>query len=126
MKSGRTHRVPLSDQAIDILQILAGLRRDRHVFPGTVTGRPVSGTAVLQAMRGLHQTATVHGLRSGFRDWCAEHDVAHEVAEMALAHRVGDATVQAYLRGDALEPRRNAMQRWSDFVGGTTASITAT
>ena len=68
------------------------------------------------------KSATVHGLRSGFRDWCAEHGVTHEVAEMALAHRVGDATVQAYLRGDAMEPRRTVMQQWGDFLGGTLVS----
>jgi integrase len=116
MKGGKVHRVPLSHQTMQILRIVAALRRGKHVFPGTVTGRPIGGTAVLEMMRSLHEAATVHGLRSGFRDWCAEHGIANEVAEMALAHRVGDVTVQAYLRGDTLEPRRGAMQRWADFL----------
>jgi integrase len=122
MKSGRMHRVPLSDQAVLLLQVLASLRHSEHVFPGTNGGRPVSATTMLDLMRGLHQSATIHGMRSSFRDWCTEHGVAHEIAEMALAHRIGDATVHAYLRGDALEPRRMVMQQWGDFLTGAPTS----
>jgi integrase len=118
MKSGRMHRVPLSDQTVQLLQALASLRRSEHVFPGANGRRPVSATTMLDIMREVHRSATIHGMRSGFRDWCTEQGVAHEVAELALAHRVGDATVHAYLRGDALEPRRVVMQQWGDFLTG--------
>jgi integrase len=123
MKGGRIHRVPLSHAAMDILQVMASLRRGKEVFPGATAGRPISGTAVLELMRGLHASATIHGLRSGFRDWCVENGIPHEVAEMALAHRIGDATVQAYLRGDAFEPRRTVMTQWGDFLS---AQVTRT
>jgi hypothetical protein len=41
---------------------------------------------------------------------------AREVAEMALAHKVGDKTERAYRRGDALEKRRELMNEWYNFL----------
>lgn len=38
------------------------------------------------------------------------------VAELCLAHSVGSSTVQAYVRSDRLEERREVMQRWCDYV----------
>ena len=48
----------------------------------------MSLTAVLRQMK---VDAVAHGFRPGFRDWCAEHtNYPREVAEMALAHAIGD------------------------------------
>ena len=64
------------------------------------------------------KTATLHGLRSMFRDWAGEEtDTAREIAEWSLAHHVGNAVERAYRRGDALEKRRALMQDWSAFLG---------
>ena len=50
---------------------------------------------------------TTHGFRSTFRDWAAERTAfPSEVAEMALAHTVGDKVEAAYRRGDMFEKRR--------------------
>ena len=60
---------------------------------------------------------TTHGFRSSFRDWCK--DVAHfprELAEEALAHKVGDDTERAYARSDALEKRRPLMEAWASYI----------
>jgi integrase len=60
--------------------------------------------------------ATVHGFRSSFRDWCGnETNFPREIAETALAHVVGNATEQAYRRGDALEKRRALMDAWAEY-----------
>jgi integrase len=61
---------------------------------------------------------TVHGFRSSFRDWAAEHGVEFELAEQCLAHKVGNAVTQAYLRSTALERRRVVMDRWAQFLAG--------
>ena len=59
---------------------------------------------------------TIHGFRSAFRDWAGdETHFPREVAEAALAHKVGDAVERAYRRGSALEKRRQLMQAWSDY-----------
>jgi hypothetical protein len=58
----------------------------------------------------------VHGFRSGFRDWVGEEtNFSRDLAEIALAHVVGDETERAYRRGDALEKRRELMQAWADY-----------
>ena len=64
------------------------------------------------------RTETVHGLRSTFRDWAAEKmpTVPFAVAEMALAHTVGDATERAYLRSDLRDMRRALMDAWGEYA----------
>jgi integrase len=63
--------------------------------------------------------ATAHGMRSTFADWCREVAKADaEARELALAHQIGNATTRAYARSDLLDPRRELMQRWADFLTG--------
>ncbi len=64
--------------------------------------------------------ATVHGFRSSFRDWCGDKtNFPREVAEAALAHKVGDEVERAYRRSDALEKRRRLMQEWADYCSSS-------
>ena len=65
--------------------------------------------------RGLADRATVHGFRSGFRDWCAETGAPREVAEATLAHTVGGVE-GAYFRSDLFERRRALMESWGAFL----------
>jgi integrase len=59
---------------------------------------------------------TAHGFRSTFRDWAAERTAfPSEVAEMALAHAVGDKVEAAYRRGDMFEKRRQLAEAWAEF-----------
>jgi integrase len=114
MKSGREHRVPLCDRAVDILQSLP--HSGKHVF---INGhkRPLSNMAMLELLRGMSPGHTVHGFRSTFRDWAAERTNYPEfVIEMALAHAVDDKTVKAYKRTDVVERRVRLMKQWADFV----------
>ena len=122
MKGKKEHRVPLSDSALEILKAVRPLRNPAHgdlVFPGQKQGKPLSDVALSKA---LHQAArtkavTVHGLRSTFRDWAAEEtDYPNEVAEMALAHVIGNKVEAAYRRGDLFEKRRQMMDDWAAFV----------
>lgn len=117
MKAGKEHRVPLS---IGVMALLAAIERLGDVV---FTGRDkesimsdMSLTAVLRRMgRG---DITVHGFRSTFRDWCAEHEgnsFSREVCEHALAHSLPDKVEAAYRRGDLLDKRVTLMQAWSDF-----------
>jgi len=58
-----------------------------------------------------------HGLRSSFRDWAAENtEYPSDMAEMALAHNVGNAVERAYRKGDMLEKRRQMMENWANFL----------
>jgi integrase len=117
MKAGREHRVPLSTQAVEILQEMQQKRLSDLVFPGTRPGRPLSVMALEMVLRRMKLDVTVHGFRSAFRDWAGERThFPREVAEAALAHLVGDAVERAYRRGDALEKRRKLMDAWANFL----------
>jgi integrase len=113
MKSGRPHRVPLSDKAVELLAALP--RLGDLIFPG-VKGQ-LSDMTLTATLRRLAVPATAHGFRSTFRDWAAERtSTPAEVAEMALAHAIGDATEAAYRRGDLFDKRRALMVEWAEFV----------
>ena len=120
MKAAREHRVPLSGAAMEIVLTLKPLGADKAalVFPGGRPKKPLSDVALSKA---LHLAAgtrgvTVHGLRSTFRDWVAEAtEYPRDVAEMALAHAIGDKVEAAYRRGDLFGKRRALMEEWGRF-----------
>jgi integrase len=115
MKSGREHRVPLSQPAVRLLRGLPKGEKDDLVFPG-VDGQ-LSDMTLTAVLRRMKVDATVHGFRSTFRDWISEY-TAHgtEVAEMALSHAVGDKVEAAYRRGDLFEKRVVLMSEWGAFL----------
>jgi len=117
MKAGREHRVPLSQRSIAILEEMRAIRRDDYVFPGGKRGRPISNMSMLMLLRRMgRDRLTVHGFRSTFRTWAAERtNFPREVAEMALAHQIGDAVERVYQRADLLAKRRALAEAWSKF-----------
>jgi integrase len=118
MKMRNAHVVMLSSAAIALLERVA-LHRGRSglVFPGK-RGEQLSDMSLTKIMRLAGRSETVHGFRSSFRDWAAEKMPATPgmVAEIALAHRVGSKTEQAYLRTDLRDMRRLLMSAWGSFV----------
>jgi integrase len=118
MKAGKQHRVPLTPQAMQLLKSLAGHRT--FLFPGQSNSKPLSNMAMLMLLRRMEvEHVTVHGFRSTFRDWVGEcTNEPREIAEMALAHEVGNEVERAYRRGDALDKRRKLMERWSNYLSG--------
>jgi integrase len=123
MKAGRSHRIPLSPPAIEIIRRSgsdAGL-----VFPGTKRGKPISKMALPGILERMRVDCTVHGFRSTFRDWAAERtDFPGDVIEMALAHTIRSKVEAAYRRGDLFEKRRALMAEWAAFCGQTNAAGT--
>jgi integrase len=118
MKAGFEHAVPLSPQAADVFQQARALRiKDCDlIFPGATSGSTLSDMALLELLRGMELSATVHGFRSSFRDWVAEEtDVPREIAEAALAHTLENKVEAAYRRTDFLAKRRDLMKVWADF-----------
>ncbi len=121
MKAGREHVVPLSARAIEILTGQRQTATSALIFGGGVDKRPISDTAMTKALRraAKDETATIHGLRSTFRDWAGDKtDFPRDVAEAALAHTVSDATEAAYRRETALDKRRGLMEAWEAYLRG--------
>jgi integrase len=118
MKLPREHRVPLSNAAMAVLDQMASLREGEFVFcSARRSDKAIDIGAAMKPLkkRGLDFDAA--GFRSSFRDWAGERtNFAREVAEEALAHKVGDDTERAYRRGDFLAKRAALMQAWADFL----------
>lgn len=116
MKAGKEHRVPLSDQAVALLQAQHRTAGTDLVFPSSKLSM-LSDMTLTAVMRRLKLDGVPHGWRSTFRDWAGE-STSHprEVVEQALAHAVGSKVELAYRRRDMLEKRRCLMQDWADYL----------
>jgi integrase len=120
MKSGKQHRVPLSDAALDILRHQSRTNqtlaiRSEFVFPGRNPEKPLSDAAALELLKRMRRSdITPHGMRSTARVFAAEQTTySREVCEAALAHQVRDRVEASYQRSDLLEKRRGLMDTWA-------------
>ena len=115
-------RVPLTPQALAIIEQAKHFDRDGHVFPSVRKG-VISDATLARYMERQQMKERPHGFRSSFRDWAAEEaDAPYEVAEMCLGHAVGSGVERSYKRTDYLERRRTLMAEWADFVTGVQAN----
>jgi len=121
-KTKSEHLVPLSSQAVAILQELHPLTSTRKfVFPGRDPQKPMSEAAINAALRRMgYDTKTEitgHGFRAMARTILhQELGIKPEVIEHQLAHRVPDALGTAYNRTKFLIERRKMMQQWADYL----------
>jgi hypothetical protein len=118
IKAGREHRIPLSTPTLSLLKRRHATRSgDGWVFPG-VRKEHLSNNAMLALLDRMKRGAiTAHGFRSSFRDWAAEQtNFPREVAEMALAHAIGDKVEAAYRRGDLFTKRVKLMDAWASYA----------
>lgn len=116
MKAGKEHRIPLSDTAIAILNAVPKMVDNPLVFPAPKGGNlsDMTLTAVLRRME--HDSITVHGFRSTFRDWAGETTAfPREVIEHALAHQLKDKAEAAYARGTLFSKRKQLMDAWGRY-----------
>jgi integrase len=116
MKAKREHRVPLTPDAVGILNSLP--QSGEMVFPAP-KGGPLSDMTLAAVHKRMGIDATVHGWRSTFKDWTAERtSTPREISEAALAHQNKDRVEAAYLRTDHFEKRRALMDQWANFLRG--------
>ena len=132
MKNKRDHRVPLTDDAVALLEALPRFAEQPLVFPSP-RGKTLSDMTLSATMRRMHDAdpsggffdtvskrpAVPHGLRSTFRDWVSEKtNYPGDMAEVALAHKISSAVEAAYRRGDMIEKRRRMMEAWACVLKG--------
>ena len=114
MKAKRPHTVPICKQLNFLLDnfgkfdLIASRCEDD-------TDLSQRFSTAFKLMR-LTPIMTPHGMRSLARTWFADQDFNFAAAEMCLAHRVENATQQAYQRSDYLKQRCVIMQAWGDYV----------
>ncbi|MEG9475737.1 tyrosine-type recombinase/integrase [Mannheimia indoligenes] len=124
----RTHIVPLSSQAIAVLNRIRQFTGDcRFVFPHFKTnGKPMSSETVNMALKrnGYKGILTSHGIRSIIRTYLADQGIEKNTAETVLAHKIKDELEQTYNRHDYLNQRTPVMQLWGDYLSQCGFDIT--
>lgn len=123
MKVGKTlpaHTVPLSKQAVRLLQELKSLTgHTPYLFPkakGYGDGEVISENTVGKMLNkmGYQGRQCVHGFRASARSILSEQGWSREAMERQLDHKERDETVAAYARAEHLPERRKMMQAWAD------------
>jgi integrase len=123
MKMGERHIVPLSRQAVAILEELHAITgRGRYLFPSLRTSeRCISENTINAALRrlgyGKHEQ-TGHGFRTIASTLLNETGWHPDLIELQLAHKPRDKVRAAYNRAERLAERRKMMQAWADYLDG--------
>jgi len=117
IKAGKQHNVPLSADAVKLLNALPVFENNPYVFPSP-RGGMLSDVAMTAVLRRMNVEAVPHGFRSTFKDWARSRtNYPDEVSELALAHVNNDATRSAYARDELLPKRAQLMRDWAKFCG---------
>jgi integrase len=122
-KDRRAHSVPLAPAVVKLL----GKRGADHDFifqSVRGAGKPLGQGAlreILDKLRGKRLSIdglppVPHGFRSTFRDWAAENKYDRDLAERAIAHKVGGKTETTYQRSKLIELRKPLMNAWAKFA----------
>ena len=116
----RSHTVPLSNQALDILENMRQVSGHLdYVFPSQLSqGKHANSQTVNRALvrMGYKGRQTAHGFRSIGSTALNENQFSPDVIEAALAHIDKNAVRRAYNRSDYLQQRRVMMSWWSDYI----------
>lgn len=115
-KTGREHRVPLTDEALAIVERCRELSPNEYLFPA-LKEKPISDMAMSAFMKREGYEARPHGFRATFRTWCEEQtDTPFEVKESALGHAVDSGAAAAYQRSDRLSQRQCLLESWEAYL----------
>lgn len=127
MKMRSAHVVPLSGQALAILEEIRPLNgHGKYVFPSTRSAeRPISDNTLNACFRRMgydNDTVTAHGFRATARTILDEVlGFRPDIIEHQLAHAVKDPNGRAYNRTAFIDDRRKMMQVWADYLDGLKA-----
>lgn len=127
MKMRQEHRVPLSRQALEVLDRIEVYSGDRElVFPSPYyPSKPLSDNTFNSALArmGYKTIATAHGFRALFSTVANEHEWNSDVIERQLAHKEQNAIRAAYHRTTYMTERARLMQWWADHLDSAAARL---
>ena len=123
-KGLREHRVPLSKQAVRLLESLPNCGEGLLFHGGKHGSRELYDFELAGKLK-LGRETTVHGWRSVFKDWARSLGTRYtdEASELSLAHVSSDATRAAYARDELLPERSRLMGEWAEFLESGQARI---
>jgi integrase len=117
-KRGETldFRVPLSDEALRVIERAKENSKDSYLFPGKRQSTiSLDSMAAIMRKRGLE--ARPHGFRTSLKTWMSEtQQVNREVSEMVISHQTGSRIERAYNRTDYFEQRLPLLKRWAEYL----------
>ena len=119
MNKKMSHSVPLSRQALEILQNMREIGGRTFIFNSYANPKnPMSSETVNRVLNrnGYKDILTAHGLRSIVRTYLAKQNVERNTAEAVLSHKIKDRLERTYNRSDYFEERIPVMQMWADYV----------
>ena len=109
-------RVPLTTEALHVIELASQQQRDGYIFPGVKRG-VISDASMARLMERRGLEARPHGFRSTLRTWLTESQHAsREVAEIIIAHQTGSVVERSYNRTDMIEQRRRLLTSWAEFL----------
>jgi integrase len=129
-KTGITHSVPLSPQAMAILRSRWSAKSTGYVLAGRGEGKPFNGAASairrLRKKLGAKADFTLHDIRRTVRTGLSRLGVDEATAEMVIGH-MPQGIVKVYDQHDRMDERREALARWADHLdrltGGNSAGV---
>ena len=119
MNKKSPHSVPLSKQAIEILENMKEIGGHKFVFSSYANPqKPMSSETInrILSRNGYKDILTAHGLRSIVRTYLAKQKIERNTAEAVLSHKIKDRLERTYNRSDYFEERIPVMQMWADYV----------
>ena len=123
MKMNAVHIVPLSEQAVSILEEIHALTgTGKYVFPGVRSAsRPMSENTINASLRRMGYTKeemTGHGFRSMASTLLNEQGWSADAIERQLAHGERNSIRAAYNYAEHMPERIRMMQHWADYLEG--------
>jgi len=120
MKKKKSHTVPLTSQALALLEIIKPLSaHSEYVFTGDRNiHRPANSSTANVALKrmGYHGKLVAHGLRALASTTLNEEGFNHDVIEACLAHVDKNEVRAAYNRAEYIERRKKVMDWWSKHI----------
>ncbi len=112
-KTNREHKIPLTDEALRVIDQAHKFEGSNLLFP-SAKGRPLSDATMSRFMEREGYEARPHGFRATFRSWAEEcTDAPFEIKEACLGHVVDKGILQAYQRSDRIQKRHKLLRKWS-------------
>lgn len=135
MKIGLPDEAPITHYMMSVMKSTG--TSEGLVFPSPLTGKELSENTLNKLMKDIHaadpnggffdrqsgKRAVSHGLRSTFSDWAGENKINREVAEKQLAHKIGNASQQAYFRTQLLALRAETSDAFLEFLNNSEAAV---
>lgn len=126
MKARKPHQVPLSRQALEILEY-AKLHGNGNelVFPAKWVLHGITASNLAKLTTRLNIDSSPHGFRQCITNWAdgSSKPYPNGAVEMLIAHVPSKASRAAYKTADFYDLRVPIMQDWADFISETMGSI---